>query len=266
MGFNNDLDASEKGLVFGRGDDTFSTNPFPASPSWLADHFSQHAMYGAGVGYRWTHSIRTDVTAESMRERGVSITADVEATPLLRDGAAVPGTYDVSTRDETSLRAVVMLANAYWDFARWGNFTPYVGGGIGVALARGKRHNVTTEIANETGESPVVVTNVSSGEGENQYVLAAAATAGFSYAITSSVSLDLSYRYLYLGDMYADLIVNGEKSRVELEFDQRSAAAPGRPLRSRLIGGDVAVDTPRAGGLGSSRRGPGLRDTRSPRQ
>lgn len=218
LGFNNDLDATEKGLVFGEGNSTYSTVPFGAAPSWLAEHFSQHAMYGAGVGYRWTHSIRTDITAESMRERGVSITADVDATPLIRSGTGVvPGTYDVSTRDETSLRAVVMLANAYYDFAGWGPVTPYVGGGVGVALARAKRHNVTTEVARETGEDAVVVTNVTSGDGENEYVLAAAATAGLSFAINSSISLDLSYRYLYLGGMYADLIVNNERTRVQLD-------------------------------------------------
>ncbi len=215
LGLSNDLDATEKGLSYGGATEGYSTPLFNANPSWLAEHFSQHAMYGGGVGYRWTHWLRTDVTAESMRERGVSITTNL-STPLLLDNAPVAGSYNTSVSDQTSARAVVMLANVYWDFAQWGPVTPYVGGGLGVGFARVKRHNVTTEITDPDaggGET----TTFSSGDGQNEYVLAAAATAGLSYAINSSISLDLSYRYLYLGGMYADLIVDNEKSRVNLD-------------------------------------------------
>ena len=217
LAFGNSPDANETGMVFGEGNGTYrAASTFGVLPSWINDDFGQHAMYGAGAGYRWNDRIRTDITAESLRDLGVTIKGTT-SDDLVKTGALTPGTYDVSVRDITSMRGLAFLANGYYDFAGWGALRPYVGGGLGFAVARVRRQNSTTETARETGVAAVVVTDVSSESAENQYVLAAAASAGVSYAFSEVTALDLSYRYLFIDGMDADLVVNGHGSRVSVD-------------------------------------------------
>ena len=105
-------------------------------------------------------------------------------------------------------------ANGYFDVGRWGPLTPYVGGGVGFAVARIKRENSTTETESS---GPSTIVDVSSSSTETDYTFAAAASAGVSYAFSDITELDLSYRYLYMGDLGADLTVNGHTSQVSLD-------------------------------------------------
>ncbi|HKZ96391.1 MAG TPA: outer membrane beta-barrel protein [Hyphomicrobiaceae bacterium] len=217
--FGDSPDASESGLLFGEYDaatDYGAADPFGSSPSWIKHHFGQHATYGAGVGYRWGGSLRTDVTAESMRDGRVMIEGSASA-PLEFNQGPVPGSYDVTVRDRTSIRGATFLFNGYYDFAPWGPVRPYVGGGLGFAVARLKRENETTEIADETGVGTTVVRNLTSESTETDYALAAAASAGLSFALSDATDLDLSYRYLYIGGMEADVGVNGHNSRLSTD-------------------------------------------------
>ncbi len=208
-------DAEEDGMVLGEGNDDYrATSTFGTEASWLGSEFRQHAMYGGGFGYRWSDWFRMDFTAESMRDQRVQIDGDVSTTGVGLHGLADPASYDVSVTDTTKVRGVAFLANAYVDIATWRAFTPYVGGGVGFAVARLKREN--TLIETTTGPDGTVV-NEHSDDAQIDYAFAAAATAGVSYAFSDTVELDVAYRYLYIGSMDSDLIVNGHNSRVTVD-------------------------------------------------
>ncbi len=79
-----------------------------------------------------------------------------------------------------SSSATVALASLYWDMITIAGFTPYVGGGVGFAI--------------DTVDGPGTVMS-----GRNAWNFAWAAGGGVSYALSSALSVDLSYRYVSLG-------------------------------------------------------------------
>lgn len=79
-----------------------------------------------------------------------------------------------------------LMANAYWDITNVLDFTPYVGAGIGLAFI-----NTSCEIE---GSGLYVRTSDTSTE------LAAQIGFGCSYFISSNMSADLGYRYLFTGE------------------------------------------------------------------
>ncbi len=215
-GFGGDPGAEEDGMVLGDGDgETYrATSPFGTEASWIGSEFRQDAMYGAGAGYRWSDWFRTDLTGESMREVRVQIEGDVTTTGIGLNGLPDPASYNVEVTDTTKVRGAVFLANAYVDIATWGPFTPYVGGGVGFAVARLKRENTLVETT--TGPDSTVVSQ-QTDDAPVDYAFAAAATAGVSYAFSNIVELDVAYRYLFIDSMDVDLVVNGHNSGLTVD-------------------------------------------------
>lgn len=130
-----------------------------------------------GAGYRWNEWFRTDLTVGyrfPKRYRG-------------RTPCPCPGGY---TDNKTNLESWLFLANAYVDLGHFNGFSPYVGGGVGFAYHRmsrltGVNSNGTAAVPFEKGDSTS---------------FAAAVHAGVSYDFSSALSLDASYRYVWLGD------------------------------------------------------------------
>lgn len=216
--FGEPPEATESGLLFGEGNDLYgAATTFGTSDSWISSDFPQHGMYGGGIGYRWSDWFRGDITAESMRDHRVKIEGDVADLALdpTNNGLPVADFYDVSVTDTTKIRGVAFLANAYVDVARWGAFTPYVGGGVGFAVARLSRRNDTVETVDIGGVETDVI-RVREQESNTDYAFAASATAGVSYAFSDVVELDVAYRYLFIEGMDVDLTVNGNMSKVSV--------------------------------------------------
>ncbi len=211
-----DGDGSESGLTYGRLDSPGTTGPTPfgTRPAWLNNDFDTMTSYGAGVGFRWNDRVRTDLTIEG-RSQGDLVIDGTERYVLHEDdgsgnygprvdGSGNPTTQvNVYTRDVTKMRSVFTLANAYYDFNGLGGFTPYVGGGIGLAFHELNRRHNTTETTCDLTTTPSCNTEFTRGlygtaEKQHTFTLAAALTAGFSYAITDITALDFNYRYLYI--------------------------------------------------------------------
>jgi len=133
-------------------------------------------IVGAGVGVKLLPFLRTDVTL-SYRP-SYSFTAP--------DTTLVPGT--VGRGDVKTLAALV---NAYYDFPSFAGFTPYVGGGVGVA-----RNEVGTTTLSDPSSGAAVATL--SGSTTTQF--AWQVSAGISYAILPAVALDFGYRYFDAGE------------------------------------------------------------------
>jgi len=96
----------------------------------------------------------------------------------------------VSAEAEVGIKTLML--NAYWDITKYGDFTPYVGAGLGVAW-------VKTELsASASGIGSLSIDDTAS-------VFAGQVGVGCSYAVTDSVALDLGYRCLVMGASDMDI-------------------------------------------------------------
>ena len=131
--------------------------------------------FGGGVGMYLPRGFRADLTVDRRFE------ADAEGTLVQ---GALPGVRSFG------FESTIVLANVYYDFDMGNRFTPYVGLGLGVA------HNETSagSVIDDTG---AVVGTIDGASSNN---VAGAAMAGVNVKVFNRMSVDLGYRFLYLGD------------------------------------------------------------------
>jgi opacity protein-like surface antigen len=134
-------------------------------------------IVGVGVGAKFLPFLRTDLTL-SYRP-GYSFAAP----PTAIEPPGTTGRGDV--------KALAAMLNAYYDFPSFAGFTPYVGGGIGVAR---DQVGTTTLSANSNGAT------VATLGGATTTQFAWQASAGVSYSIIPAVALDIGYRYFDAGE------------------------------------------------------------------
>jgi opacity protein-like surface antigen len=163
--------------------------------------------FGGGVGYYWTSRFRTDLTIEGRTPSDLSVNRDYTYT---QDDNGLSGRVDGITRDRTKLTSGLVLFNAYWDFMPRDRFTPYIGGGVGFAVNQLKRSFSNIEAVCDGGgdcfeDEDAVPRGIVGDETANTVTFAAAAMAGFSYAITPVTMFDMNYRYLYMGGSDASI-------------------------------------------------------------
>lgn len=96
---------------------------------------------------------------------------------------------------ESDISLVSLLANAFYDFKLPHGFTPYLGGGLGVAFVDIKQ-----------GDSIVIVNPVTgqfntNNNNSSDTVFAYQVGAGITYALAPKVSLDAGYRYFSTSDI-----------------------------------------------------------------
>lgn len=121
---------------------------------------------GGGLGYFFSDTVRGDVTGEH------------------RFDATVTGTNVTNgTLVSTELSSTVVLANLYYDVNGRDDFSPYIGGGLGISF------------------------NDAANTGDARTDFAAAAMAGVTYRFRDNMSLDAGYRFLYLGEARIDTAV-----------------------------------------------------------
>jgi opacity protein-like surface antigen len=185
-----------------RGDIGFSnqsveriTNPVIAAGTTLTTTqkgFDSAPFGGVGVGYKFNDWIRADLTGE-YRVRANFHGADTVTTP-----GFFFGTNDVTA----SKSEIVGLANLYFDLGTWYGFTPFIGGGVGVADVT--IHDYTDRgLAFGAGPAPLgpfLGNGLATARDRSQTNFAWAAHAGVSYAISPNASIEFAYRYLNMGD------------------------------------------------------------------
>jgi opacity protein-like surface antigen len=174
-----------------RGVDFAATSPgFP--PAALAgfrvvqESMDEATILGAGVGYQFNEWLRFDLTGEYRTAQTFQF--------LLNQGGPL-GNFN---NYEGRLGTMVGLVNAYVDLGNFYGITPFVGVGIGFA-----HHRVT-------GFQDVGFISSAGGFGyapeTTSTEFAWAIHAGLSYAVTDSLKLELSYRYLDMGNVHAGVI------------------------------------------------------------
>src|SRR5215813_14957364 len=149
--------------------------------------FDSAPFYGAGVGYQWTSWFRADVTGEY---RG-------KASFHALDHYFNAGNY--FTNDyKASKSEWVALVNAYIDLGTWWSITPFIGAGVGAAFNTIEHFRDTNVIAGGGGWADT----------GTQTSLAWALHAGASYRASSNFAVELSYRYLNVGNARSGILQN----------------------------------------------------------
>ncbi|MDP4021652.1 outer membrane beta-barrel protein [Methylobacterium sp. NEAU 140] len=179
---------------------------------------------GVGVGYQFTPFFRGDVTAEYRYSTGL------RGSNYYNFGTDDWGNGLYGTEKTTGhFDSGVFLANAYFDLGTWYGITPFIGGGVGVAL-----NNVSGFQTDSSFNSPVygyspyydsckcggkghpsfVYGPSYNPDGSTQYKSATGTTyykdksttsfawalhAGLAYNVTDAFKVELAYRYLNLG-------------------------------------------------------------------
>jgi opacity protein-like surface antigen len=151
--------------------------------------FDSAPFFGAGVGYQWNSWFRTDVTGEYRGKAGFHAL----------DRFFNTGTAAYNTNEYTASKSEwVALVNAYIDLGTWWSITPFVGAGVGVAFNTIDHFRDNNIIAGGGGFADT----------GRQTNLAWALHAGASYRASSNLAVELSYRYLNVGNAHSGILQN----------------------------------------------------------
>lgn len=161
-----------------------------AAVETIQSDFASAPFVGVGAGYRFNSWLRADVTGEY---RGRAPYSGLDRVQWL--GATGFNQTNELFFDKTEW---VGLVNGYLDLGTWWGVTPFVGAGAGVA-------HVTIDNFRDVGT--IFPSNVSTfsnsvvyAEKESRTNFAWALYAGLGYEVSPSLSLEIGYRYLAMGD------------------------------------------------------------------
>ncbi|GJD36246.1 outer membrane protein [Methylobacterium aerolatum] len=148
---------------------------------------------GVGVGYQFNNFFRADITGEFR-------STDLRFGSFIDFGAAGSGNYArVFNLSNGHYNAGVFLANGYFDIGTWYGITPFVGGGVGVAL---NSFSGWTDSGTISFYEPFV-NNLPTSPGifkaRTTESFAWALHAGLAYDVTPNFKVELAYRYLNTG-------------------------------------------------------------------
>ena len=142
-------------------------------------------FFGLGVGYKFNDWFRVDVTGEYRGKANFHGSDNVTFT-----GGAGVDNYSGSKSEW------VFLANAYVDLGTWWCMTPYVGVGRRCAPTSRSSDSATT-----VSPTPLALNNSTYyADDASKLNFAWALHAGITYKVTQSMSIDLGYRYLDMGN------------------------------------------------------------------
>jgi opacity protein-like surface antigen len=147
--------------------------------------FDSAPIFDVGIGYQVNNWLRFDATAE-YRANAHFHGQQVLSAP----GIILPDDYNASKNEW------LFLANAYIDLGTWWGVTPFVGAGIGGSYN-------TIKSFTDVGATQVfgnTILSTTYGGDASKWNFAWAAYAGLSYQVSPTFAVEMSYRYLSLGD------------------------------------------------------------------
>jgi len=166
---------------------------FDASVVVLAKGFDSAPIFGVGIGYQYNSWLRFDLTSEW---RGGATFRGLDTF----DNGGTPNSNDYhGTKTEW-----LTLFNGYLDLGTWNSITPYVGAGVG--FSRNTISNWRDLNINAPGGA------VAFANSKSQWDFAWALHAGISYKVAPNFLVDLSYRYVHLGDASSDDMIGFDGS------------------------------------------------------
>jgi opacity protein-like surface antigen len=160
---------------------------------------------GVGAGYKFNDYLRSDVVFD------YETPAKFKGSIWCQSLACGSGGYLDGER--VKIEAYSALANVYADLGNFHGVIPYIGGGIGASYLRTSDVEGAAKDAN-TGKNP---------EGAGKWNFAWALMAGVEYPISDSLSLDLGYRYLNLGDAKSGYVTDGQGVSTRMDYKDITA-------------------------------------------
>lgn len=143
--------------------------------------------FGAGCG-SGSRGLRGEVMFNVHEDR------KLQGTPLTYDpgpsvGDPVPAApTPIDDPLHTSIKTYTLMLNLYHDLGKWGQVTPYVGAGVGIA------YNIMSDVY--FTDNPALVNRIA---GDRDISLAWSLMAGLGYQVSNNAILDIGYRYLDMG-------------------------------------------------------------------
>ncbi len=201
-------------------------------PSWFETDFDTFLTLGGGVGYYFGNGWRLDATVEKRSNddvNGFGVTDPVDrwvvdgsGDYVLEDGntnTIADNQIQFRIRDSADVDGTVWLLNLYYDLWPGNGFTPYVGAGVGFSWNQISRTQ-TIEARTCPNDPPAPCGAFGAAEtasDESDTVsFAAAAMAGFSYQVSDITSVDIGYRYLFIGGDSASMTIDGAQSTLDI--------------------------------------------------
>jgi opacity protein-like surface antigen len=154
--------------------------------------FDSAPFGGGGIGFQWNNWFRVDATVEYRGKAGFHA-LDRFFNPFMARGPGFNTNQYTASKSE-----LVGLVNAYLDLGTWWCFTPFIGAGAGVAQIKIDHFRDTNVIAGGGGWADT----------GTQTNFAWALHAGASYKVTPNFVVELSYRYLNVGNGQSGTLVN----------------------------------------------------------
>jgi opacity protein-like surface antigen len=223
--------AVNKPYDFNEEPDGYTTSDSPISASvGMGYHFNDYFRGELNLGLLPTSKFDTDSAAFCEGTETVTVTNPDGSTSAF-SGRSVRG-----CEGETggTNKAYNLMANAYVDLGTFSGFTPYIGGGIGVAYTNyrsyvGDRDCVddSTTVGNTTTIFACDPASTYDGESESerQYNFAYSIGAGFGYQVTKNTTLDFGYEYFAIPEAkYVALTGDGSEIKKGLDYHQLKVA------------------------------------------
>ncbi|MEA2975809.1 MAG: hypothetical protein QOF19_1329 [Alphaproteobacteria bacterium] len=183
--------------------------------------FDSAPFFGLGVGYQYNEWLRFDVTGEY---RGK---ANFHGLDIVN--AAYTDEYRASKSE------FLVLANAYADLGTWWCITPFVGLGVGFT-----RNTISSFLDVNTP-----LNGVAFGAAASQIGFAWALHAGLAFKATPSMTVELAYRYVNLGDAQSgDLVTYTGTNNFNNPMQFKSISSHDLKLGVRFVCCDVPAPLP----------------------
>jgi opacity protein-like surface antigen len=146
--------------------------------------FESSPFFRLGAGYQVNNWLRIDGTGE-YRANAYFHGQQVES----QGGVTLPDDYTAN------YSSWLFLANAYVDLGTWYCITPFLGAGVG-----GSYNTISNFMDTGSTQSGATILSTTYFDTHSQWSFAWALYAGLSYQVTPGFSVELTYRYLDLGN------------------------------------------------------------------
>ena len=173
--------------------------PLNGADSFSFDSNRTNTVFGGALAVGYDFSRQFDVPVRVEVEYGIYSGGKGSTESKIDTGKLLPGIpTDASAEFDIKIMNIqTLMANLYWDFHNDSAFTPYIGGGIGMAFIQSKgsifvdAKNLADPNGSFTAEKSFGIKNTTN--------FAWQIGAGCSYDFNETVALDLGYRFMSLG-------------------------------------------------------------------